>query len=356
MRYQETKGRLENGESLGFAYDEQLRQIQFDDSLESLQDIDWLLSYIKKQGFDGAPIIGFLSEYLARVWVLGIGGDVSRLSLEPMRVKPHDMTAHYDGVSMNVGLPIRARLYGSAAQPVLDGNKPANDSVYWSVLAQIERAKKNIAERANTQKGDKSTQKDNAPTKKPIYKNQTKARAHLASTDFLSELVDDIQNRPLEQPHDAHWQKVWRAQRAQMTGQKNAETWTKIKDAQQKLAKHDNLNAELGLAAMAIFDDDADAAFLHANNAAQKGDIRGQKLLSKFYYQGVGCAPDTDAANQWLQKAADGGHTGAREILDKFEMVKMLRADVDGERKKDKLYLTIFGVVALVVLLLIMLI
>jgi TPR repeat protein len=58
--------------------------------------------------------------------------------------------------------------------------------------------------------------------------------------------------------------------------------------------------------------------------AASQGDSSGQFNLGLMYLHGRGVPKDTAMAESWLSKAAEGGHSDAKEILLK------MRGEVNG--------------------------
>ena len=61
---------------------------------------------------------------------------------------------------------------------------------------------------------------------------------------------------------------------------------------------------------------DYESALTLAHPMAESGDADAQVLLSLMYDNGQGVPQDTRKATEWLQRAADGGNSNARNDLE----------------------------------------
>lgn len=92
---------------------------------------------------------------------------------------------------------------------------------------------------------------------------------------------------------------------------------------------------------------DTQKAIMLTKRAAQAGDIRAQKLLSRLYYQGFspddgGVAMDVGLGEYWLRKAAEGGHPEAKKVCAYMNQVEILKGDYQAEAISDKRYGMLF--------------
>lgn len=89
---------------------------------------------------------------------------------------------------------------------------------------------------------------------------------------------------------------------------------------------------------------DTPKAVMLVKRAADMGDMRAQKLLSRLYYQGYdvdngGIAMAADMGEMWLHKAADNGHPEAKKIRSYMTQVQALKEDRQAEVQSDTRYL-----------------
>ena len=89
---------------------------------------------------------------------------------------------------------------------------------------------------------------------------------------------------------------------------------------------------------------DTAKAVMLVKRAADMGDMRAQKLLSRLYYQGYdpqngGIAMEVEMGELWLHKAADNGHPEAKKIRSYMTQVQALKADRQSEAQSDTRYL-----------------
>lgn len=368
---------LAKGETVNLAYADMLKNLAFDGSLQSLKDIDWLLSAIKNadNSHENAPtrlqkeeLIAFLARYSGRVWVQAMGVSEGSVSFMPAGKNSPDILALCQNLRMNVSRPLQARLFGTLANPVLgEDGKPAQDSIYWAVVAEAERGAKILQSADDTQTEMPNTSRKlglpkigkKSDTPAPTIEKKVDRRAQVTAVDLLSEARQDLADIPIEEPHRENWQKAWHylTQFSKITTPSAAQIQMaeRAKASLAKLAEHGNLSAHLAQSVLALEQNDAKNAFLHAQSGANAGDARAQKLLSKLYYQGYGCERDTDAAELWLSKAAENGHEGAKVVKSQFAHIQSLRAEQQDERKKDRYYLTAFLIVLAVMVLLVVL-
>ena len=59
----------------------------------------------------------------------------------------------------------------------------------------------------------------------------------------------------------------------------------------------------------------AESGLKWIKQAANSNDSRGQRLLSKMYYQGIGVPQDVASGKYWLDKAAENGHPEAANVV-----------------------------------------
>lgn len=93
-------------------------------------------------------------------------------------------------------------------------------------------------------------------------------------------------------------------------------------------------------------------ALMLAEQSANMGDVRAQKLLSRLYYQGFdaqngGIKPSQEQGDIWLKRSADGGHSEAKKLLAYMNQVQVLKEDYRVQQQLDKRYGMFF--VALIV-------
>lgn len=99
---------------------------------------------------------------------------------------------------------------------------------------------------------------------------------------------------------------------------------------------------------------DTPKAVMLAKRAAELGDPRAQKLLSRLYYQGFdvqngGIAADQTLGEMWLKKAADNGHTEAKKVCAYLNQVQILKEDYQAQTKLNQRYGVMLGIVAIVI-------
>lgn len=92
---------------------------------------------------------------------------------------------------------------------------------------------------------------------------------------------------------------------------------------------------------------DVARAIMLTKRAAEMGDMRAQKLLSRLYYQGFepnhgGMAMDVAMGEHWLRKAADNGHPEAKKVCAYMNQVEVLKDDYRAEVVSDKRYGMLF--------------
>jgi len=85
--------------------------------------------------------------------------------------------------------------------------------------------------------------------------------------------------------------------------------------------------------------------------AASKNDSRGQRLLSKMYYQGLGVAQDIDNGKYWLEQAAKNGHAEAASVLEQWQQAQALITTQKQEQHSSKRYQLLLAAVVMVALL-----
>ncbi|WP_430738255.1 tetratricopeptide repeat protein [Psychrobacter sp. VH5] len=85
--------------------------------------------------------------------------------------------------------------------------------------------------------------------------------------------------------------------------------------------------------------------------AASKNDSRGQRLLSKMYYQGLGVAQDIDNGKYWLEQAAKNGHAEAASVLEQWQQAQALITTQKQEQHSSKRYQLLLASVVMVAIL-----
>ncbi|MGO3105404.1 MAG: tetratricopeptide repeat protein [Psychrobacter celer] len=85
--------------------------------------------------------------------------------------------------------------------------------------------------------------------------------------------------------------------------------------------------------------------------AASKNDSRGQRLLSKMYYQGLGVAQDIDNGKYWLEQAAKNGHAEAASVLEQWQQAQALITTQKQEQHSSKRYQLLLSAVVMVAIL-----
>ncbi|OLF39386.1 MULTISPECIES: tetratricopeptide repeat protein [unclassified Psychrobacter] len=87
--------------------------------------------------------------------------------------------------------------------------------------------------------------------------------------------------------------------------------------------------------------------------AANKKDVRAQRLLSKMYYQGIGVPQEVSSGQYWLEEAAKNGHKEAADLVAKWQQAQTLITSQKQEQHSIKRYQVLLGVVVLGAILLI---
>lgn len=87
--------------------------------------------------------------------------------------------------------------------------------------------------------------------------------------------------------------------------------------------------------------------------ATNASDSRGQRLLSRMYYQGIGVTQDMDNGKIWLEQAAKNGHEDAANVVAQWQQAQMLITSQKQEQHSTKRYQLLIAVVVVVSLLLI---
>ena len=90
--------------------------------------------------------------------------------------------------------------------------------------------------------------------------------------------------------------------------------------------------------------------------AASKNDSRGQRLLSKMYYQGVGVIQDLEIGKHWLEQAAENGHIEAASLVGQWQQAQALISTQKQEQHSLKRYQLLFAVIIVIALLIIILV
>lgn len=103
---------------------------------------------------------------------------------------------------------------------------------------------------------------------------------------------------------------------------------------------------------MTEVDASKEAAVALVKQAADKQDIRAQRLLSKMYYQGIGVPQDINNGKHWLEQAAKNGHKEAAELVGQWQKAQALITTQQQEQHSVKRYQLLIGVVVVFALLL----
>ncbi len=96
---------------------------------------------------------------------------------------------------------------------------------------------------------------------------------------------------------------------------------------------------------IAGMDDSKEAGVDWVKQAANDNDIRGQRLLSKMYYQGVGVPQDIKSGQYWLEEAAKNGHVEAAELVAAWQQAQGLITSQKQEQHSIKRYQILIAVV-----------
>lgn len=202
---------------------------------------------------------------------------------------------------------------------------------------------------------------------KPTITSSKKTKTPVKK-DELNEVKQDLINLPaIATPHDEHYQKA-KAMLDKITANisQTGQTLDTLSDdykraiAQavgvlEKVANVGNTNAMLLLAIVhydgILLANNPTAVFDWTKKSADANDIRGQKLLSRLYYQGIGTNPSVATGQFWLEKSATGGHPEAKKLQNQLEMIAMMKEDQHAEKQKDKKLYMVLGAtgVALIV-------
>lgn len=168
-----------------------------------------------------------------------------------------------------------------------------------------------------------------------------------ASKDPFDEVKVDLVNMPAQNAnHHEQYLKIVRflqqndqlMQTAALDEQKKHQVGLAL-TALDKLAQAGNTNAMLSLAIYAFEGrllDDAKQATDWVKHAADLGDVRAQKLLSRLYFQGLGVTQSTHMGQMWLSRAAEGGHETAKVLQQQMSLVKSMKETYRSEIQQDK--------------------
>lgn len=96
-----------------------------------------------------------------------------------------------------------------------------------------------------------------------------------------------------------------------------------------------------------------EAGVAWVKQAANQKDSRAQRLLSKMYYQGIGVPQDISSGKDWLEQAANNGHTEAASLVEQWQQAQALITTRQQEQHSIKRYQLLIGVVIVGALLLI---
>ncbi|MGO1400547.1 MAG: tetratricopeptide repeat protein, partial [Moraxellaceae bacterium] len=100
----------------------------------------------------------------------------------------------------------------------------------------------------------------------------------------------------------------------------------------------------------------AESGLKWIKQAANSNDSRGQRLLSKMYYQGIGVPQDVASGKHWLDKAAKNGHPEAANVVMQWQQAQALIATQKQEQHSSKRYMVLFAVVIVMAILILVIV
>lgn len=100
----------------------------------------------------------------------------------------------------------------------------------------------------------------------------------------------------------------------------------------------------------------AESGLEWVKQAANSNDCRGQRLLSKMYYQGIGVPQDVASGKHWLDKAAKNGHPEAANVVMQWQQAQALIATQKQEQHSSKRYMVLFAVVIVMAILILVIV
>lgn len=100
----------------------------------------------------------------------------------------------------------------------------------------------------------------------------------------------------------------------------------------------------------------AESGLKWIKQAANSNDSRGQRLLSKMYYQGIGVPQDVASGKYWLDKAAENGHPEAANVVMQWQQAQALIATQKQEQHSSKRYMVLFAVVIVMAILILVIV
>lgn len=92
-------------------------------------------------------------------------------------------------------------------------------------------------------------------------------------------------------------------------------------------AKHGSKRAMTTLAKVLYNEKNYKEALSLLNEAAEKGDHSAMGLIGRMYFEGKGVPKDNCLANEWLQKAVDGGDEDAKRFLSRANITQKIFFD-----------------------------
>lgn len=387
------------------AYENEVRHCQLDESVESLNALDELLSTIKNnlQGNEQ----DLLRQTPFRNFLLFLGFYVGRvvarhypdkafcwLSFDELkgryRLTPEDKFFKMAALCADnhkpffVWINLGAKLFGTPSrrftQPLSD--MAVSESLYWATQAyfdELDLANKratqiapqtaqptagktaqnpaqNLAQSMAAQAIQAQNPQSQIQSKNPNQPQKSKRTAPPAKDPF-DEVKADLVNLPAQNStHDEHYKKAHEflqkvdkdMQGGLVLDDKQQANAQSALNALEKIANAGNTNAMLSLAVYAFegrLMDDTSKATAFVQRAADGGDVRAQKLLSRLYYQGLGVKTSTEMGQMWLDRAAQGGHPEAKKLQMQMSLVKDMKNDYHSEIQQDKrMYLMVGGV------------
>ncbi len=127
----------------------------------------------------------------------------------------------------------------------------------------------------------------------------------------------------------------------------------------QQAANAGHTGAQLRLAMYTLLgegiNDDKEVGVSLVKQAAEKGDVRAERLLSHLYYQGIGVPMNALQGKYWLEKAASNGHPEASALIAEWQQAEALMMSSKQEQSSIQRYQMLLGIVAVVAILLIVL-
>lgn len=245
-----------------------------------------------------------------------------------------------------------------AQQPVMTADAPTKPMLVQADKPNPQTPLQNSPQTAvQTQPTKPSNPKTQAPSPSLVSQSrraaQKEAAKRLQFLNHFKEVKHDLKTLPATNAiHNEHYQKcalvldaVFDAigdnmQAWQELPPAQKQTLAKAQDLLKKLAKAGNGNAQL-LLSVCLFcgvgvAQNGALALKLVQAAAETGDVRAAKFLSRIYYHGLFVNPSTKLGEEWLDKAAMGGHAEAQKLKEQFAYISALKEETLVNAQKDK--------------------